>query len=69
VQQVQLVPNKDRRSLSSGKFYYLELVVGYVTGQISLKYSSHGNMYIFPPVTFTRVVIIKFLSINITIDI
>ena len=44
-------------------------MVGCVTGQISLKFSIQGNMYIFPPITFPRVVIIKLLSINTTIDI
>jgi len=60
VRQVELVPNKHFGSLSSDEVYYLESVVGYVTGQISLKYSRQGNVYIFRPITFTRVVIITY---------
>jgi hypothetical protein len=44
-------------------------MVGCVTGQISLKCSRQGNVYIFPPITFTRVVTIKLLWINTIIDI
>ena len=69
MQQVELVARKHSGSISSDKFYYLELMVGCVTGQISLKYSIHGNVYIFPPITYTRVVIIKLRSINTNVDI